>query len=79
LQVLAAFLYIPNQKLKEEMPYGSKEAYENRPDPVRADAEDARFLEWTESGNTGHSKQEGVHPQSQAQGSGRMTLLYTDV
>ena len=46
---------------------------------VRADAEDARFLEWTESGNTGHSKQEGIHPQSQAQGSGRMTLLYTDV
>ena len=26
-----------------------------------------------------HSKQEGIHPQSQAQGSGRMTLLYTDV
>ena len=33
----------------------------------------------TESGNTGHSKQEGIHPQNQAQGSGRMTLLYTDV
>ena len=29
--------------------------------------------------NTGHSKQEGIHPQNQAQGSGRMTLLYTDV
>jgi hypothetical protein len=55
------FIYTKPKK-KEEMSYGSKEAYENRPDPVRADAENARFLEWTESGNTGRSKQESVFP-----------------